>query len=87
MCDIEPMLDGTLPHANALCILRYEPHGCRQVDTEEEEEGQQEGGEKTGQTGSEPASRPPSRPDRLTPIDNRKAMQNAVLVPGRLTDL
>ena len=25
MCDFDPTLDGTLPHANALCILRFEP--------------------------------------------------------------
>ena len=61
MCDIDPTLDGTLPHANALCILRYEPHGGRQVDTEEDGGSQREGREETGPTGSEPASRSPSR--------------------------
>ena len=66
MCDIDPTLDGTLPHANALCILRYEPHGGRQVDTEEDGGSQREGREETGPTGSEPASRSPSRNDRLT---------------------
>ena len=25
MCDFDPTMDGILPHANALCILRYEP--------------------------------------------------------------
>ena len=25
MCDFDPIVDGMLPHANALCILRYEP--------------------------------------------------------------
>ena len=25
MCDLDPTVDGMLPHANALCILRYEP--------------------------------------------------------------
>ena len=25
MCDLDPTVDGTLPHANALCILRFEP--------------------------------------------------------------
>ena len=25
MCDFDPIVDGTLSHANALCILRYEP--------------------------------------------------------------
>ena len=24
-CDLDSTLDGTLPHANALCILRFEP--------------------------------------------------------------
>ena len=66
MCDIDPTLDGTLPHANALCILRYEPHGGRQVDTQEDGGSQREGREETGPTGSEPASRSPSRNDRLT---------------------
>ena len=32
MCDLDPTMNGMLPHANALCILRYEPqprqHGC-----------------------------------------------------------
>ena len=25
MCELDPNMDGMLPHANALCILRYEP--------------------------------------------------------------
>ena len=25
MCDLDPTVDGTLPHANAPCILRFEP--------------------------------------------------------------
>ena len=25
ICDLDPTVDGTLPHANALCILRFEP--------------------------------------------------------------
>ena len=86
MCDNDPTLDGTLPHANALCILRYEPHGGRQVDTEEDGEDQQEGREETGQTGPGPASRPPSRQGRLAPIGNRKHIQNAEPTLGRLTD-
>ena len=44
MCDLDPTLDGTLPHANALCILRYDPQalllgrmGAGQEDGREEE--------------------------------------------------
>ena len=51
MCDLDPTMDGTLPHANALCILRYEPHGGRQVDTEEDGEGQHEDGHRAGRIG------------------------------------
>ena len=29
-CDFDPNLDGTLPYANTLCILRYEPQEHRQ---------------------------------------------------------
>ena len=65
MCDIDPTLDGTLPHANALCILRYVPHGGRQVDTEEDGEGQREergGAGRTGAGTGQPAPQPePSR--------------------------
>ena len=28
-CDIEPTMDGMLPHANTLCILRHEPQRGR----------------------------------------------------------
>ena len=41
MCDLDPTMDGTLPHANALCILRYEPlhrlHGSPELGHEEKE--------------------------------------------------
>ena len=59
MCDLDSTMDGMLPHANALCILRYEPHRDRQVDTEEEGESLQEGRTEEDQTVSrtgQPAS-------------------------------
>ena len=61
MCDIDPTLDGTLPHANALCILRYVPHGGRQVDTEEDGEGQHEDGNGASRTGPETGQPEPDR--------------------------
>ena len=79
MCDLDPTVDGMLPHANALCILRYEPDGGRQVDTEEDGEGQHEAGpgaDRTGPGTGQPASLPepargtgsqagPPKPSRL----------------------
>ena len=46
-CELDPTLDGTLPHANALCILRYDPqahlHGRMEAGHEDvREEGEEE---------------------------------------------
>jgi hypothetical protein len=43
MCDLDPKLDGMLPHANALCILRYDSQERPQGSMEE---GGQDGEEK-----------------------------------------
>ena len=48
MCDLDPTVDGTLPHANALCILRYEPlhrlHGSMEYGREDgQEDGHEQG--------------------------------------------
>ena len=55
MCDLDPTLDGTLPHSNALCILRYEPlhrlHGSMELGHEEMEK-QMLFGAPTGGAGS-----------------------------------
>ena len=57
MCDLDPTLDGTLPHANALCILRYDPqahlHGRMEAG---HEDGREEGEEEKilGPVGTEP---------------------------------
>ena len=46
MCDFDPTVDGTLPHANALCILTYEPlrhlHGSMDDGREDGQEDDQE---------------------------------------------
>ena len=48
MCDLDPTVDGMLPHANTLCILRYDPqellHGRMGAEQEDgrEEEGEEE---------------------------------------------
>ena len=86
MCDIDPTLDGTLPHANALCILRYAPHGGRQVDTEEDGEGQREDRERAGRTG-QPASQPElsrrTGPQTGAPKLQPNARQNAFSARNR----
>ena len=57
MCDLDPTLDGTLPHVNALCILRYDPqahlHGRMEAG---HEDGREEGEEEKipGSVGTEP---------------------------------
>ena len=85
MCDLDPTVDGTLPHANALCILRYEPNGGRQVDTGEDGEGQREAEPGTGRTGPgtvpagptagiHPANRLPGRPAGVQPTARQSAV-------------
>ena len=39
MCELDPNMDGMLPHANALCILRYESPHCPCGPHEEGHEG------------------------------------------------
>ena len=56
ICDLDPTLDGTLPHANALCILKYDPqallHGREEAGQEDgREEGEEE--ETPGVAGTE----------------------------------
>ena len=65
MCDLDPTLDGTLPHANALCILRYDPqallHGRMEAGQEDgQEEGEEE--ETPGAVGTEAGMVPGSIP-------------------------
>jgi hypothetical protein len=36
--DLEHTLDGSLPHCNVICAVRYEPHGATTKDEEHEEE-------------------------------------------------
>jgi hypothetical protein len=36
--DLEHTLDGSLPHGNIVCAVRYEPHGEATKDEEHEEE-------------------------------------------------
>ena len=62
MCDLDPTLDGTLPHANALCILRFEPlrrpqgsmdDGCEDgQEADQEKEAEEEASSGTTASGS-----------------------------------
>jgi hypothetical protein len=36
--DLEHMVNGSLPHGNIICAVRYEPHGEVTKDREHEEE-------------------------------------------------
>jgi hypothetical protein len=36
--DLEHTWDGSLPHCNVICAVRYEPHGATTKDEEHEEE-------------------------------------------------
>jgi hypothetical protein len=36
--DLEYTLDGSLPHCNIICAVRYEPHGATTKDEEHKEE-------------------------------------------------
>jgi hypothetical protein len=36
--DLEHTLNGSLPHGNIICVVRYEPHGETTKDEEHEEE-------------------------------------------------
>jgi hypothetical protein len=36
--DLEQTLDGSLPHCNVFCAVRYEPHGAKTKVEEHEEE-------------------------------------------------
>jgi hypothetical protein len=36
--DLEYTLNGSLPHGNIICVVRYEPHGETTKDEENEEE-------------------------------------------------
>jgi hypothetical protein len=36
--DLEHMVNGSLPHGNIICAVRYEPHGEATKDEEHEEE-------------------------------------------------
>jgi hypothetical protein len=36
--DLEHTLNGSLPHGNIICVVRYEPHGEATKDEEHEEE-------------------------------------------------
>ena len=35
MCDLDPTMNGMLPHANALCVLRHEPQHSQHGRIEE----------------------------------------------------
>ena len=68
MCDLDSTMDGMLPHANALCVLRHEPqhrqHGC----IEDGHEGGQGSKEKKPETaGVSAAHRPDSPPQPESP--------------------
>ena len=56
MCDFDPIMNGMLPHANALCILRYEPQGRLHRSMKDgQEDGQVQGQEEA----PSPAGTPP----------------------------
>ena len=68
MCDFDPTMNGMLPHANALCILRYEPqhsqHGCIE---DGREDGQGSKKKKPEVAGVSTAHLPDSPPPPETP--------------------
>ena len=60
MCYLDPTLDGTLPHAKALCILRYNPRALLHGRMEDgQEDGREEEGEEEAEE-SASAVLPPS---------------------------
>ena len=68
MCDLDPTLDGTLPHANALCILRYDPQARLHGPMEDG----QEDGQALGVEGKLPGvNRPPTDSTTDWPGSNR----------------
>jgi hypothetical protein len=36
--ELEHTMDGSLPHCNVVCVVRYEPHGASTKDEDHEEE-------------------------------------------------
>ena len=95
MCDLDPTLDGTLPHANALCILRFDPqellHGRKEAG---QEDGRKEGREEEapGSVGTEPSMVPgsiqaaPGVPGTVpAPIPDHPEAHSNRPVPARYT--
>ena len=83
MCDFDPTMNGMLPHANALCILRYEPqhrqHGC----IEDGREGGQGSKEKKPETtGVSAAHHPESPPPPESPPIARRSLRPPCFDPN-----
>ena len=75
-CDLDPTMDGKLPHASALCILRYEPHhGCA-------EDGQQDGHEGSRKLPPEDRSLRPTNAGVSTPNRSLRPESTGVSAPA-----
>ena len=62
MCDFDPTVNGMLPHANALCVLRHEPQHSPHGRIEEGREDGQVSKKKQPETAGDSAVRAPDSP-------------------------
>ena len=63
MCDFDPTMNGMLPHANALCVLRHEPQHSQHGRIEEGREDGQVSKKKQPETAGDSAEHQPDSPD------------------------
>ena len=62
MCDFDPTMNGMLPHANALCVLRHEPQHSQHGRIEEGREDGQVSKKKQPETAGVSAVHQPDTP-------------------------
>ena len=62
MCDYDPTMNGMLPHANALCVLRHEPQHSPHGRIEEGRKNGQVSKKKQPKTARDSAVRAPDSP-------------------------